>query len=1033
MKTTLLTGAFIALSLGVALPSIGADMVSVPGVVKGLSPNGEKVVGNQGLHGEAERYVSYLYTVKTKATDWLTKYQETNLLASGQMVAVNDLGHIAGNILNPEMRLPVEQGGEFRPGIMKANEAEVGAPLRSGAVWRNGKTYVLGTGYHKVDEFSQEDDGSEAVGITADGNTVYGNIVSALLPVTACKWTYNPATDSYDYSEFEMGNTVVRSVITNVAENGTAIGFVRIQPRRGSAYDQPAYWTPEGELVPINIPNVDRADYYWEAMADAVSPDGRYVAVRGGGAHRYFGILDITTGELKDITLPDDTFEIVGNAVTNSGDIYCTVESVSDHTAVPYLYKTDSGLLTDFHHYLAAMDSELSSRFSGTVAGVSGDGLTLIGRSGSQYSVSSWLITLDAQQETPVSVPVPRNVNLIHSALDKLTVTWDGIQSLADGLKLNGYDVYVDGDYIETVTAEGLGGNFKLTVPGDAGLAHDAYVVTSVNRISDDREFASPNSVVATTYVSAQTELLGFESFDDARLDSQNNVHPVNDYWTAECPYGNDAFMIYWHLNVGNDYVNRSPIYMTYSINEEPWSSRLISRYHDATEAGEFYLDFMTKMKLLNEADQDLFTDYLDVEATEDGENWIMLKRIKAVDMQPGAWTNVHIDLGEQLAGKMFRVRFNAHGEGSGQLAWQLDNINFADELSTDAPEGLRGHLTSNGDVALAWHNTIGTNEVSYIYNSSYVSDYALGNDGIPMIAAVKLTPEMLEPYVGEYISGISSFIFDDPALEVANPTRAEVMVIAEDNTVLSRSDIYSEFNEICFETGWLEDAVKIEPGKSYLAAVRIYDYHRDQTPLYYQSINTFKPGFSDLFSEDDGETWQLVSEQLPPMSAEDNSNVWCVWPIRALITPEPLFDVDLKHDATLTHYVVARDGEVISKENIYESTPAYVDHAAPLKAEYAVRAYYSDGTVTEFSAPLAIDFTGIGAVEGDAGVSLKQVGGAILIEGEFDRADIIDMTGRKVISTKNGVISTSGLSTGAYIVSVSKEGARSIFKVIVK
>ncbi len=1032
MKTTFLTGMIVALSLGVAMPSAASDYQSVPGVVSGISPNGAKAVGYRNLFSESDRYSSYLHDVKAKATEWLTAYNESDLLSSGQMVAVSDDGIIAGNILNPGMRLPVEDPGDFRPGVMAAAE-ELGHPLCSAAVWRNGKTYLLGTGYHSVDEFSQEDDGSQSVGMTADGNVVYGNIVSALLKITACKWTYNPDTDEYEYSEFDMGTTVTRSVITGVAKDGTAVGFVRIKPRRGSEYDQPAYWTPEGEMVPIDMPNVDRADYYWEVSADAISSNGRYAIVRGGGAHTYLGLLDITTGELTDITLPDDTFEVLGYAVTNEGDFYCTVSPTSDYVPVLYIYKADTGVLTDFSHYLGGLDAGLAAKFSGIVTGVSEDALTLIGRSGGQYSAQSWIMTLDSGAEVPVTVPVPVSVNLFNSKIDELTVTWKGIDALAEGIELNGYDVYVDGEYIETVKADGFGGEYRLTVPGDPGWMHDAFVVTSVIRKSDNREFASPNSVVASTSVSRTTTLLGYENFDDSTVDANNNVHATNDYWTSLSPYGNGAYMIYWHLNVGNDYVNRTPIYTTYSIGEEPWSSQLISRYHDGSEAKDFFLDTMVKMKLLNEADQDLMTDYLDIEATVDGENWIMLRRLKATEMQPGAWTNVQVDLGEKLAGEMFRIRFNAHGDGAGQLAWQVDNINFADELSAEAPDGLKGTLKDNGDLELAWHNTIGTHELSYIYNTTCVYDYSVGNDGKPLIAAIKLTPDMLKPYIGEYISGISSFIFDDPTLEVSNPTRAEVMVFSENSEVITRSDIYSEFNEIGFETGWLENAVKIEAGKSYYAAVRIYDYDKLQTPLYYQSINTFKPGFSDLMSEDEGKTWQLVSEELVPNSAEEPSNLWCVWPIRVLITPEPLYDLDLKHDASLSHYAVARDGEVISKENVYESTPFYVDKNAPIKGEYSVRAYYNDGTITEFSTPLILDFTGIGAVEGDAGVVLSREKGSLHISGDFDLAEIIDMAGRRVLSTKSAVIPTSGLSVGAYIVTVHKGNARSIFKIFVK
>lgn len=1020
MKMTLLKGALLAMAFGMAVPASPSELIPVSGIVTGLASDGAKAVGVKGQF-DSDRFASYLFDVKTKATEWLTKYDDSDLLTSGRMIGLSTDGVIAGTIKNPDMRLPYVDDGGFRPSTRA--EEPLGEAINSAAVWREGKPYVLGCGPHDISEFDQTEDGSEAVAITADGKTVFGNIVHSLFKDRACKWTYDETTDSFEYDELEMGKGVTRTVINSASRNGVAAGFVR-----KNGIDMPAFWDTDGKLNTIDLPGGNIADYYWDINADAISPDGRYIVVHGMGNHMYLGIYDTATGELTEIKLPANTFEAFGNAVTNAGDAYISLTNDDNYTANLHYYNAKAAQLMVFDHYLENTNPGIAAEISSSnlsVAAVSDDASTLAVVSGDQYSVSSYILTLDSKEL--VAVTAPEKVRLFHSTPTELGLTWNGIASLPEGAELKGYDVYIDDEFAETVEASELGGSFRFTAPGEAGRSHSAYVVTSI--AIDGDEYNSPNSLVTSTYVSSTTDIFGYDTFNDATIDSNGDPHPANDYWTVENPYGNPAHLILWHLST-NDYVNRTPFYATYAISDEPWSTQLCSRFHDASETDDFYLDFSTNMSLVNAPDQELGSDFLDVEASTDGFEWKLVKRIPAEEVHLGKWATHHIEMGEEWGGKCFRVRFNAHGEGEAMLLWKIDNISFSDELGGDIPTGLMATQNSDKGVELTWHNTIGTHEASYVANSPILYDYNLGNEGKPLTAAVMLTPEMMAPFTGKNISGVTSFIFDNPELTVDNPTRAEVMIMS-DGEVLGRGDIYSEFNEVESTTGWLEQDVKIEEGKTYYACVRIYDYDPQQTPIYYQADESFIAGVTDLYSEDDGKTWRRVSQDLD--GSQDAFAPMCIWPIRVQITDGNRPDPEETFDDSLTHYTVARNGEVISRENIYPASPRFTDSTPLAEAEYTVRAYFEDGTISEFSAPVRIDTSAITGVDAEVDAEIEQTGDVIAIRGKFDEAVVIDMTGRRVLTTHSAVIDTTALQTGIYIVTVAKDSGHASFKIVVR
>lgn len=1024
MKHCLALGALPLLMLTVA-PMVQADSYkTVEGIGYGLSPDSRYVVGMASSTGN-DSFRSFLYDSSTEELEWKTSYNVNDLSTSGRFIAVNNSGIIAGTVKNPDMRLPEEEEGDFRPSSkVGAARANTGAALNSAAVWRNGKKYVLGTGPYSVDkgDFEYESDGSQAIGISPDGNIVYGQIWKALMPFVGCMWTYNETTDSYDYAEFVLPEGAQLAYPEYVAANGIVVG----RASYAEAWDNkfyPCVWTSHDQAEKITIPNVE--DYSGGSIASAISPDGKYVGIIASGKIGYLGIYETETKTLKALTLPDRIIECNVSAMDNKGNMAVGLTNMDTWQEELYYYDNTYDTFAPFTFYLDDVSSDYPSTFNkeSKVSAISGDGKTILARPGG-YSNNSWIINIDNPQL--VAANPPAEVKIFHNSPNSVTVSWKGITDLAEGLKLLGYDVYVDGELVETVDTDKIGQQFSIKADADPGMTHYAYIVTSYEKKGVPT--SSSRSATASTYVSRNTSVVSYVDFDNSSMDGNGNIIWTDDYWVANRAYGSPTEIIGWHLSA-NDFENRTPFAVTYSISTMPWSSQFISHFMDAQNEKDFFLNFRYQMRLLNFASQDLTTDTFLIEASEDGENWETLKTINASEVTPIEWHNVQIDLGKEWSGKVFQIRFNANGYGVGQLSWAVDNINITNKLNGDTPTGLIATSCSDKEVALTWNNTVDTHEVSHLCNSGYVWDACIGNEGKPLLVGIKLPKDKMNFYAGQYISSLSTFIFDDPSIETLNPTRAEAIIFEGKNEV-ARTQFNSEFNDALQSTAWFENPVKIEEGKDYMAAIRIFDTHVDQTPVYYQIDSSAVTGTTDLYSEDEGATWKAAKEVVV---TDTNTDGNCIWPIRVNITPEPRTMDDVNPDPSLLYYEVLRNGESISG-NIYEPHPAFVDKDPLKKADYQVRAFFNDGSISPASEILTVENTGVfEAPVSTLDVVVDNKSHQIIINGEYASATLINMAGLTVARATSGNISTDGLAAGNYILTCVTESGSEVYRVIVK
>ena len=993
--------------------------------INSVSPNGSYVVGNNLGYDNVTNFSSFVYSTADGKTNWRTEYDEDNYDNTGKFQAVNSNGAIAGAMKDKDHLLAIENGDYImgqngkRPNKSGYDADVTYVPIVTAAVWKDDKTYKLGMGNHTIDELGDETDGTYATAISEDGNTVTGYLQSWWMKIIPCLWTYNADSDSYTYQELTLPKGFSRASATGISADGSII----IGEGTKNGYTYPIVWTSATQPTAISLGDSP----YSDATAVAISPNGSYVLMHGNGygVVSKLAIYDTTTGNFAEIALPDadNTYQCKGLAITDSGDVFCTISDNVDYTDKLYYYNKASETLADIDYYLskAATDiSNLPSLVRDKVVSVSADGKVIAGNS--SYS-GGWVITLASTEAVIITAPQP--TAFFYSGYDQVTLRWEACQNVPEGAVINNYKVYIDDQLAATIdAAAATDGKFSYTHTVRTGT-HNAYIMATATYNGNEIESATSETI--STYLSAKNDLPLYDNFDEATLDPNGNPVPGNDYWRAERLLGDDACLIKWSIDA-NNYENATPYLCTTSINTTPWSSVVTSPFLTSEDADKLYVSFYTGYTLVNTPDQDLDSDYLDVEYALDGENWMTVKSICADDLDPYSWNFFKVDLDKSLTGKPFQIRFNAHGEGRGTLRWNLDCIGISDVLEGKTPSALKAMENADKSVQLMWHNSIGTYEASYLQSRNVITDFCVGSEGEPLITAIDLEPAQLANHVGEYISGVSTFIYDNPYIETNMATQAEAIVYVDGKEV-TRQTFANSFNEPVSSCVKLSAPVKIESGKTYRVAVRIFNYDALQTPAYYQSSEHFVPGKSDLYSEDEGKTWNKLSDVYT--TEEERQQGQCIWPIRALIT-DGTIDDEPAYDDQLMAYNVYRNGEQLNHTPVFVAHPYFIDQAPVSGATYTVQAFYKDGRVSECTAAVDVTPSAINSLFKGNDITISQNGNALTISGAYDHAELLGTNGTR-IAQGHGSMHISNLPAGIYLLRVNANGNSQVQKVIIK
>lgn len=979
-----------------------------PGVVRSISPNGKNVVGNLS-DGDANMFGSYLWTSDTRTLQWQTNYDETDFNKSGKYLYITDNGIITGAMKDPAYTKTFPGDAYSDPYTYTFVNA---------TVWKNGKATKLGLGSFTVDDFAEEFDGSYAAAASADGSVIAGYIYKGYIPCTPCGWKYDAATDKYTYFNYEMTSLDAIGAINGLSADGkTAVGYVSY-----NSVKRPVIWLSPDEPEEILLGLGTDSKVNWGGEAAAISPNGRYalIAINSNSTPK-LAVYDITNDKANEVAI-QDVYQVKGLTIDDQGNFFCQITDNKNYENATYYYSTASHQLISMDYFMKTYAQGLTgtgiTNTSVPVA-MSADGTQIVGYVTSGYGYDyCWWLQID---KSGTIVPGVTDISLYATGMDQMAVAWKPLTDLPQGTTLKAYEVYVDGDLTGIVTAAEAEGKqtVKFNTETSAG-SHSVYVLTQCTKNGQD--YYSDASETKSLSIPSSYALPMTDDFESKGLTAN--------YWTKELVRGNVSDIMLWPVTGESDYdfENRSFFTSLTSLSSDPFEATLTSRFFDARNITNPYLVFYGNLTYVNSVPTDLSKDAFDVEYTLDGETWNKLYTIPGAEVKPYVWNFYKVDL-SALGGKVFQLRFNAHGEGKSQLRWAIDYVTVGNELCT-APEGVRA-INKNGQTNIIWKDASNTYEVSYLANSTVIPIYNVGNVGKPIISAIDLPAEKMTAHVGEYITSVSSFIYDDTSKNSDKLSQAEA-IIYEDGKEVSRQAFDSKVALNPYtSTVALTTPVKIAAGKSYRIAVRIHDYDAQQNPLYYQANkNGYIPGTTDLFSEDEGKTWQTISEFNKDHEIE--SRAWCIWPIRAHITETATPATTPQIDQKLMAYNIFRNGVQINTSPIYAAYMKYTDEAPVANGEYTVQAFYSDGRVSALSAA-GIQVDAISTTMAQGAVSVKADRQAIRIDGQFDQATLVSLNGQTITTTTAPCISTVGLNAGVYILTVAKAGQTATYKMVVR
>lgn len=791
------------------------------------------------------------------------------------------------------------------------------------------------------------------------------------------------------------------------ADGKVAVGTVSY-----NSCTRPVVWTstdqPKELLVDLDVSGI------WSASATSVSANGKYVLLYITGPSPRLAVYD-TQNETYTTVDVDEVSNIKTYAIDNNGNFFCRIANNTDYIDKTYYYAFAEKKLLSLEYFASVYAPEANAPLTNTGSvpmAVSADGTVIVGAE-SSYGGDTWYLKRNLEG---VSVSGVSNVDAHFTGTGKAAVTYTGVESPGNGITIKRYDLYMDDVKLATNTAE----KERFDIDVTAGT-HTFFVKAVYD--NGGKEVVSDKSDVITLAVPKSYEITLKENFESGSLD--------NNFWTHKLLEGNSGEILLWSVS-GGDYQNNTFFVNVTNTVNKPYKASLTSRFFSNTNADKTpYLSFYAKRIDVNAKQTNLDSDVLQVEYTTDGDNWHKITEVKAADTNLYNWSFYNVAL-KDVVGKDFQLRFVASSEGKAVMRWCLDYISVGTEYEGHTPEGLRC-IKNGGSTKIDWKNGFGAYEVSCLNNSNVITDYNVGNNGEPMMTAVDLSADKMKDYVGMYITSVSDFIYDSPYCSAQGETCAEAIVYADGKEVARGNFAAGCTAEPVSSVAPLDKAVKIEEGKTYRIAVRIYNYGSDQTPLYYQSGNTnpdYQTGVTDLYSEDEGATWNTIYEF--NKNNEDSNLAYCVWPIRANITEDATLPTDAKFDATLIGYNVYRNGERINNMPVYASNRYIVDNTNSTEgAEYRIQAFYNDCTVSPLSDIAVVTAISTNIVDSKIGVSID--GKNISLKGNFDNFTITDLAGNTVVKTANQVVSTSGMHPGVYILNVVKGGRKDTYKITVK
>lgn len=945
--------------------------------------NGRYAVGyNPSLNDHNFYLESYIFDSLTGETSWMTQWNEDDYSLAGQFSGVSDNGTICGVTYDMD---------NFMTWVDEFFGEEFSGYTQIATIWENGVRTPLPIGEVDKTEFTQLEDGTFAQWISADGNTVAGFVTYGNMgTVKPCYWTRDEAGE-WSFKFLPLPENAGTPVVTGISADGKKI--------IGGAYFESGnkilVWD-EGEVSVLGGPETPSSDGWVSIQSLGISANGRFAIL----SYNMKGMIyDFQTQEYRSIVPFDDNSNITQYAVVdNNGNVFGNYAGYPYNR--PFVYSYEDDRILDLGYYLSVVASEISESAifgpgsQATFNSISADGRCIAGNTGIMYG-RGWFMQLDSKEV--VFPDMPEISYAFSRNLNEVTLRWSADKKHYDDFSLTGYNLYCNGTLIQEIPAES--DSFEITLDNQSA-GYPEFTIESVFAYGDGGEIVSPKSNPVSVAVAPDYAL---PFMDDFEMQIQSH------YWTTSIDYGN-VYDCGWSSFMGAGVGDGSGLYSSVS-SKTPYSFNIISRPMDATDESYVSLSFGFIYALLNEENQILDKDYVSIDySTDKGDTWTEAGIWSIADMSAGNWCFKTIDLSDKVAGKVFSLRIRRHGEGVAMYMSAIDN--FSVNISKDLlePTGLTGVRPDDSTALLIWKSPSECYNLNHIGNLRTMN-MAFGNDGEEIIAANLFTSDDLAPYAGKYITSVSALVnyfnWYDDVLGI-NATA----VIFEDGEIVREQ----EFEEIVYNgysVANLDEPLLIDSSKELRVGVRIHDYDDWQWPVAAAVADDYIPGKTDLYSYDEGKTWENISDLYDPLDIQGH----CIWDITAHVTDTAeaaevdFFDMPL-------FYNVFRDGELLNTIAIDGNATRCKDSAAYDNASYRVGAYAANGEISELSEAFVLVSTGVVSVAGENS-GLMFDGSIVTANEDALRLTVFTTEGCALATSEGNTVSVENLPAGIYIVGV--------------
>lgn len=983
-----------------------------------ISANGQYVVGvnfKNNLDGISTE--SFLYDTTTDKLNWITKFDEENLETSGEFKDVTDNGIICGTAKDLNTIIYYEDA---------FGKAE--GPANTAAVWKDGKCTRLYYGDFNTSAFEYLGDGSRSVGISSDGKKVCGYISTGnSAQYYPCIWT-ELEDGIWKHEWLNVPNDFKYAIPRFISEDGNLIVGKAVD-KLNNAYI--SLWKDGTcQIITNNDIGNEIAGSFGDMDVLNISSNGKYIIIKGSSQYAYIYDVENSVSHL----IPNYAFKgVISNAaIDNNGNVTAAYNYGSafmgDAYTRSFWYSYEDNRILDLTYYMDIFASgimpdiefDYNKKSQAFPIAMSADGNIIAGNADIQIMAGqtpkSWILK---SEKFDVSIPpTPIGLSAISENAGQVTLSWIKDDTKYEDITLIKYIIYRDGNKTAEIPED------KPTVLIQDGVGgHPIYTIEGVYNLADGKTIVSPMSEPLTASVPDTYAIPLLEDFESTYFDTN--------YWERVKDYGPDMDAM-WDLIVDYGLI-KSSLWSTV-ISQEPYSGSIVSRPLDATKLNKINVSFLFQYSLLKEDNQTLDKDSISVEITTDnGKSWKEVKAwsLKDISSTGYAFNTLSADLSSFVAGKIFKMRLRKFGLGLAQYMAYADNIKISSDADAAAPTGLIGLLNKEDQsLNLTWKSPSSAYLLNHINVPSMTRRWAIGNEGNEFIVANAFDNKDLQIFDGKYLSGISSIINYNSYVETILGINASV-IIFEDNKIVREQKIENlPYNEVF--TVALDEPLKINASKELKIGLKFFDYDAPQMPACCVLTETFLPGKSDLYSDDNGKTWKKISDFYAEQGQAENG--FCCWDITGCITDTPEFTPS-EDEGKVFNYNVYRDGEQLNNLIIDRLQARFVDPQPIKGANYYVEAYYIDGRNSDTSLPFYYDGTSNinESIADGIEISYIQENKIIAIEGDFDNLSLINSSGVCVAYTDSGNLSLASYPKGLYIIRIEAGNNVYVKKILVK